>query len=39
VKLDLYATLLAMSVGGIGTACAGDGEGPIANTRFTVSAK
>lgn len=33
------AALLALSIGGIGTAYAGDGEGPIANTQFTLIAQ
>jgi len=35
MKLMLRAALLAASIGSIGTAYAGDGEGPIPNTQFT----
>lgn len=35
MKIMIRAALLAMSIGSIGTAYAGDGEGPIPNTEFT----
>ena len=34
MKLLIRAALLAVSIGSIGSAYAGDGEGPIANTQF-----
>ncbi len=34
MKIMIRAALLAMSVGSIGSAYAGDGQGPIANTQF-----
>ncbi len=34
MKLLIRAALLAASIGSIGTAYAGDGEGPVANTQF-----
>jgi hypothetical protein len=36
MKIDLCAILLALSIGGIGTAYAGEGDDPIANTHFTA---
>ena len=35
MKMMIRAALIAMSIGTIGTAYAGDGEGPVANTYFT----
>lgn len=35
MRLLLRAALLAASIGSIGSAYAGDGEGPIPNTQFT----
>ena len=35
MKIMIRAALMAMSIGTIGTAYAGDGEGPVANTYFT----
>lgn len=35
MKTILHATLLTLCMGSVGTAYAGDGEDPIANTRFT----
>lgn len=35
MKFMIRAALVAMSIGSIGTAYAGDGEGPVANTQFT----
>lgn len=35
MKIMLRAALVAMSIGSIGTAYAGDGEGPVANSQFT----
>lgn len=35
MKIMIRAALLAMSIGSIGTAYAGDGQGPIPNTEFT----
>jgi hypothetical protein len=35
MKIMIRAALLAVSIGSIGTAYAGDGQGPIANTQFT----
>jgi len=34
MKIMIRAALLAMSIGSIGTAYAGDGQGPIPNTEF-----
>lgn len=34
MKIMIRAALLAMSIGSIGTAYAGDGDGPIPNTEF-----
>lgn len=34
MKIMICAALLALSIGSIGTAYAGDGQGPIANTQF-----
>jgi uncharacterized membrane-anchored protein len=34
MKIMIRAALLVMSIGSIGTAYAGDGEGPVANTQF-----
>ena len=35
MKILLRAALTALSIANIGPAFAGDGEGPVANTRFT----
>jgi hypothetical protein len=35
MKLLLRAAFLTASIGGVGTAYAGDGEGPVPNTQFT----
>jgi hypothetical protein len=36
MKLNFCAALLALSIGSIGIAWAGEGEAPIANSSFTV---